>query len=854
MASDRKTAGIIEAAVQAYHTTTAVLFEASALDRELKNPERSWEALLRAIESFATHYPAVLLKSPAAMMELGRACLIGARQAPGDAFRKKAAALLEVLLSGVTGEVMRSGAGGIGRQVPDGMRLLLEGLRPRPGVEGENRHLLPPLQALGRQVLLVAEDSSHPEAWYGLLDVLTVLLLDSSRKKVEGEPTYDGRWDHSKAADMLEVGALDAVRRERVAADLVWLTDLEKDLLAGKRPGVDVFLSLSAYESRDEREAAWQTWFQAVAAKAQAGELSAGMLRKLCLGIADQIEQACDHRFLAKLATIVRYVVPEVAAANGEAGLRTALDTFGKAIVLRLEREAGCGDVDVAFLNFRAGVGDLVRRLLDLADYAETSDAQDLGIRARTGPMRGHPVGREDVVWRLTVADGHPQVAEKFFLSLLSGFCLEDVLIRDDRRPGGAERSTGEALAGLLGRSWEPHLRHLVRAVLRVAPLSPFHVGGATTRAHLLALDPEEQQDFYLHDLKEQILSRAGPGNIDSVESVLNFWRTGEEAYLDSLINPESLAALPAQARDQHIEHIRTLLDGLSRHVPVEGGREKSGVRWLAGMPEAFYGAGTIIKVAGFEGCSSKAVALLHHLLLLYRSLVKKYERTDRAASGSPGTDRAGDGGAEPEDLIERSSQLLQQRRDLCGQLFAEGGLEGVEPTLRLEAFDRELVGMRQEDGCLEELANRTLGVLDRDRLPLAGKVLGHMITHACLSGLGAQELEDMGTRLSDGQFVESEFFQLLSRVAWQVASARNRLAECLQPHVEDSARRLLSNPLSSPAPTYRGLFEFHRHRGADQLAIELGDALLEDLLSADGSFLLLEDFIHRLMHLIERY
>ncbi len=119
MASDRKTAGVIEAAVQAYHPTSAVLFEASALDRELKDPERSWEALLRAIESFATHYPAVLLKSPAAMMELGRACLIGVRQVPGDASRPKAASLLEVLLSGVTGEVVREGAEGIGRQVPD---------------------------------------------------------------------------------------------------------------------------------------------------------------------------------------------------------------------------------------------------------------------------------------------------------------------------------------------------------------------------------------------------------------------------------------------------------------------------------------------------------------------------------------------------------------------------------------------------------------------------------------------------------------------------------------------------------------------------------------------------------------
>ena len=117
MSSDKKAAGVIEQAVQAYHPTAAVLFEATALDRELKNPARSWEVLLRAIDSFAVHYPAVLLQSPAAMMELGRACIIGVRQAPGDATRTKAAAILEVLLSGVIGEVMREGAGGIDRQV-----------------------------------------------------------------------------------------------------------------------------------------------------------------------------------------------------------------------------------------------------------------------------------------------------------------------------------------------------------------------------------------------------------------------------------------------------------------------------------------------------------------------------------------------------------------------------------------------------------------------------------------------------------------------------------------------------------------------------------------------------------------
>jgi hypothetical protein len=840
MGPEGKTAGIIETAVEVHHPTSAVLFEAGALDRELKNPERSWEVLLRAVESFATHYPAVLLKSPAAMMELGRACLMGVREAPGNALRARAASLLEGLLSGVAGEVMREGAEGIGRQVPEGMRSLLEELRPQEGMEWEYSHLLPPLQALGRQVLMVADDSVHPEAWYGLLDVLTELLLKMSRKKVEGEPAYDGRWDHSKAADMLEVGALDVVRRERVEADLAWLADLEKDLLDGKRPGVDVFLELSAYERRDEREAAWGVWFKAVAAKAQSGEMSAGMLRKLCMGVADQFHHVRDRRFLLMLATIVRHVVPEVAAANGEAGLKTALDTFGKAIVSRLEREAGCGDADAVFLDLRAGVGELVRRLLDRAGYAQTGDALDLGIRASTGPLTGHPVDRGDVIWRLGVAVEHPQAAEKLLLSLLSGFTLEDMLLRDDGW------SVGKALAGLLGRSWEPHLRHLVRAVLRVAPLSPFHVGSATTRAHLLAVDPEDRQDSYLHDLKEQILSRAGPGNIASVESVLRFWRTGDESHLDNLIKPESLAALPAQARDGHVDHIRMLMEGLNRHVPMEGGAEKTGVRWLAVMPEAFYDAGTLVKVAGFPGCSSKAVSLLHHLLQLYRALVQKYQRAERASFGPETTG--------PEELIERSRRFLQQRRELYDTLFAPGGLQGVETPQRLELFDRELAVVRREDGCLEELADRVLGVLDRDRLPLAGKLLGQMLENACLSGLGTEELETAGAKLSEGQFVESELFALLSRVTWHVASTRNRLAERLQPHVEDSARRLCSNPLSRPAAAYRGLFEFHRHRGVDGLAIELGEKLLEDLLYADGSFLQLEDFSHRLMHLIERY
>lgn len=845
MDADRKPAGIIESAVRAYHPTPAVLFEAGALDRELKTPERSWEALLMAVESFATHYPAVLLKSPAALMELGQACVKGVREAPGDALRARAAALLEILLSGVIGEVMREGAEGVERRVPEGMRSLLEELRPRPGVEWAYGRLLPPLQALGRKALLVAEDSSEPGAWYGLLDVLTEILLGMIREKVAGEPSYDGGWDRSKAAEMLEVGALDAVRRERIEADLVWLAELEKDLLGGQRPGIDVFLELSAYQKRDEREAAWETWFQAVAAKALAGELSAGMLRKLCLGVAEQIDRTRDRHFLARLAAIVRRIVPQVAETNGEAGLRTALDTFGKAIVLRLEREAGRGDPDAIFLDLSAGVGDLVQRLLDRKDYAETGAALALGIRAGTGPLTGHPVGREDVVWRLGVAARHPQVAEDLLLSLLSGFSLEDVLLRDDRRPGVAGRSVGEALADLLGRSWEPRLRHLVRAVLRVAPLSPFHVGGATTRAHLLALDPEDRQDSYLHDLKERILSRAGPGNIASVESVLNFWLSGEEAHLDGLIGPESLAALPAQARDGHIEHIRMLMDGLSRHVRVGPGQTKSGVRWLAGVPEALYDAGTIVKLAGFPGCNSKAVALLSHLLWLYRALVKKYERAD---GEQPGIDTRLD------ELLERSGRLLERRTELLAELFADGGLRELEPVRRLEIFSREMAVVREEDGCLEELANRALGILDHERLPQAEKVLGHMLTHACLSGLGGQELAGMGASFAEGQATGAELFQLLGRAAWQVAAVRNRLAESLQPHVEDSARRLLSNPLSRPATAYQGLFEHHRHRGADRLALELGDKLTEDLLSADGSFLLLEDFVHRMMHAIERY
>ena len=144
--------------------------------------------------------------------------------------------------------------------------------------------------------------------------------------------------------------------------------------------------------------------------------------------------------------------------------------------------------------------------------------------------------------------------------------------------------------------------------------------------------------------------------------------------------------------------------------------------------------------------------------------------------------------------------------------------------------------------------------MLDRDQLPLAARVFGHLLIHASLSGLGVAEWGDMGIGLVKGEFDQSEFFKLLSRVAWQVASVRNRLAGSLQPHVEASTRRLLSNSLSRPAEAYEGLFDYHRLHGAERLALELGGALLDDLLSADGSFLLLEDFTHRMMHLIERY
>jgi len=90
-----------------------------------------------------------------------------------------------------------------------------------------------------------------------------------------------------------------------------------------------------------------------------------------------------------ELAAIVRRVVPEVATANAEAGLRTALDTLGKAIVARLEREAGSGDLDQVYFDLSTGVGELVRRLLGRADASEIEDLVELGIRSGTGPLAG---------------------------------------------------------------------------------------------------------------------------------------------------------------------------------------------------------------------------------------------------------------------------------------------------------------------------------------------------------------------------------------------------------------------------------------------------------------------------------
>ena len=107
---------------------------------------------------------------------------------------------------------------------------------------------------------------------------------------------------------------------------------------------------------------------------------------------------------------------------------------------------------------------------------------------------------------------------------------------------------------------------------------------------------------------------------------------------------------------------------------------------------------------------------------------------------------------------------------------------------------------------------------------------------------------------LDQGQVPADQLATLLRSTSWQLTTFRNQLAAKLQPFVEDSTQRLLENPLARPAPSFREVFIAYHQRGAERMAVRLGELLVDELLAADGGILLLESFTHRLLHFMDRY
>jgi len=831
--------GPLEAAVAAHNPSQAVLYEARALDRELGRVDRAWDTILSGVASFIEHYASVLLHEPAALAALGRGCLDAVDLAPATAQRARAASLLIGLLAAVSTEVEREGIDRIAQAVPTQMRALVSKLAERRPLPFDRGRLVPPVLELGQQLVMMADEGQPPRLWFDLLAEVNALLLSITRQRVAGEPAYDGRWDDGPAADQLEPAALSSVSRERIQADLDWLEALEADSRAGRSSSPEVYLELQSYENRDERERCWQDWFERVAARAEAGAISTEVLGLLCAGLADWIAEVEDRAFLAALAGILAEHVPTVVASAGPRALAVSLETFGLAVAVRLEREAGRGEADLAIEALRS-LGNGLVELAVQNQQPPPPAALALGFRVRTGPVTGQPASAEDVLFRLRLAEGlGPDEAARVLLGLVVGFQLEqarlgyvDRTLLPGHSPVDQARRLVESISGLLGRAWPERLVWTVRTLVRTAPLSPVELAGTTCRANLVALAPGEHQASYLHDLKERMLSAPGPDNLGDIERVLGYWRDGRPERLDGLASPDSLAALGlTEDRDRQILR---LLENLAEHAP---GADKQGVRWLAQLPATLYDPDNLAKVAGFEGLAPEAARILASLVCIYRTLEDRYR-----PAGQPRLADLGDSA-----LLDRADELLAQRSRERETLFGRAGLEGLTAFERLERFGSELVLVRELDAVLEELSLRWLARTEAGDAPASpAAVLGRMLEHAALSGLAPSQLGPVGEDLLGGRTGAGPG-PMVTGLLETLADWRQRLAADLRPHVVDSLRRLRHNPLAAPSVTYRHWIEERRKLPDEAAADALLETLLADLLAADGGGLMLEDFLKRL-------
>ncbi len=840
--------GRIEATVRVHNPSASVLYESNALDRELSAEKRSWPVLLRAIESFYSAYPAILLRSVDALQVLGKAGLQGMGQAPSLSLRVQSATLTEGLFAAIVEEIMREGPENTPEAATECLETLLAEMVQMGDGLREFDHLLPALLDFGRQILLIGEDGCPAASWSAMLLDTTRMALRMQQWRIEAEPVYDGRWDQGCEADLFELPLLADVRKEQLQTDLDWLHDLMADLASTERPVIDVLLELAAYRRAQEREQVWETWFAKLNQKFVSQAPESASLRCLCEGFADWIGQTRDLRLFRLMASVLRNRVPAIVAAGGEAGLVTALDTVANAVMDRLQQEAGRGEIEPALEDLRAVAAEILQRLLGSSDISVVARTVAEAQRLRTGPIQGAPVSREDVSWRLGVSNAHPDVAEKMLLPLVVGFSLEEVWLRDEgpqnQQDGSGEPllTVGQALVDMLSRSWPGEMIHLLRTVVRLTPLSPFHLGAPTMRAHLLALDPEDRQGSYLHDLKERVLSGGGRESLLAVESVLRYWLSGDVTELYSLACPESLAALPAQAERERVPDIREILTRLRRHAPSA---KEDDVAWLARLPATYFEEGTLLKLAGFPGCSNRAVPVLLHLLEVYRSLYQQGASQQKSASSS---------GRNFNELLVAGQEMLSARRQLQGLFFKANDQARPSVADHLQTFADDRKRVQELDRILEEGIGQDLQILDREQLADAGRIFAMMLRHAQLSGMSSVGDDQALALLDQGQMPAEELATLLQSVSWQLTTFRNQLAAKLQPYVEDSTQRLLENPLARPAAPFREVFIAYHQRGAERMAVRLGELLVDELLAADGGILLLESFTHRLLHFMDRY
>lgn len=819
--------GSMQAAVEAHHAGAAVVFEAAMLDREIGAARPDWPALLRAGTAFARHYPAVLLDSPGALGTLGTAYLAGTCRADSPDLRERFALALFSLLDAVLEEARRAEP----RLVPQlpGLcaRLLLELGACQESLLDPGR-LIEPLNLLGRRILQMADESQPTEEWFELLGRVADLLLANTRERLRGEPAYDGRWDALPDRLRLHVGLLEPVRRERLEQDLRWLETLSRGGARTPAQTVELFLELSSYQRRGRRAGAWDQWLRSIAAEAEATDFPAPLLRELCQAIADWLERVRDRHFLSRIGESLGVLAPDVLRRQAAAGWQVFLATVGRAIARRLEAEAGRGEIDEGL----RGLCSLLHRALrqgPVRDMRLRGEMVDLALRARVGPVIGRPLAHEDLLEVLAFGLEHPGLAGPILRRAVTGLCLEECLFLQEETQTRRREELLSSLAALLSVPWDFGLRHTVRALLRQTPLSPYHLGEPGVRTRLLSLEPLERPDSFLSDLRHAVLERPLPQARRAVEQVLRFLQSADASALDGLSSPESMFALPRMSEELRLSDVRGLLRSLARIVP--GGSETS-VEWLAELPALYEDPHTLSKLAGFEGCAPMALEKLSRLLGLYRALRPRHAANAKAAAD-----------AHPD--LARAARLLDARREIEQSFFRGVPASSTPAPERLDALAQDLELQRELQDCLS--AWRGLP-LCRENLGPLQKVLALLLDSAHLSGVGNEETQATAAAWRDA--ADADPPKLLRRTLRSLTAIRNQAAADFLPHVEDSLRRLRTNPLARPAESYRELVAGVEREPLSEAAARLDDALCEDLYGADGDLPEILELVQRLSHL----